>query len=87
MYQTVSGALAILSIVPALFFWRSWQRLGDRFFLLFSIAFLILGVERFLMGASDLPEARNVALYWIRFAGFALIILAIVDKNRSRKRQ
>lgn len=85
MYQFLSGALVVMSLVPALFFWASWRRSGDRFFLLFSLAFAILGVERLIMGIKNLPESPNVAMYLIRLAGFALIIAAIVDKNRSSK--
>lgn len=84
MYQYVTGILTVVSIIPAVFFWSSWRRSGDRFFLFFALAFAILTVERAVMGIKDLPEAPNIMLYTIRLVGFLLIIAAIVDKNRSR---
>lgn len=83
MYQFVSGALTVMSLVPAVFFWATWRRTRDRFFLLFSLAFGVLGIERLIMGIKDLPESPNVTLYLIRLVGFLLIALAIIDKNRS----
>lgn len=86
MYQFISGALMVLSLVAALFFWMSWRRTADRFFAIFALAFLLLGIERLILGILNLPEAPNVAMYLIRLVGFLLIIIAIVDKNRAPSR-
>lgn len=83
MYQVISGALVILSLVPALFFAVSWRRSGDRFFLIFACAFTLLAIERGLLGVLNLPESPLLSIYLIRLVGFLLIIIAIVDKNRS----
>lgn len=83
MYQVLSGALVVLSLVPALFFAVSWRRTGDRFFLIFALAFMLLAVERMTLGVLDLPESPLLSVYLIRLVGFLLIIVAIIDKNRS----
>ena len=84
MYQFLSGALAVLSLAAALFFWSAWRRSSDRFFLIFSLAFVLLGAERIILGVLDLPEAPNVAIYLVRLVGFILIIAAIVEKNWAK---
>lgn len=86
MYQVLSGALTILSLIPALFFAVSWRRSGDRFFLIFALAFFLLGAERATLGVLNLPESPLLSIYLIRLVGFLLIIVAIVDKNRSALR-
>lgn len=84
MYQFISGTLMVLSLIAALFFWRSWRRSGDRFFLIFAFAFALLGVERLMLGVLNLPEAPNLSIYIIRLIGFVLIIIAIVEKNWAK---
>jgi hypothetical protein len=32
------------------------------------------------------PVDRGDYFYWVRFAAFALILVAVVDKNRARKK-
>jgi len=79
----LTGALAALDFVIALFFLRFHSRTRDRLFALFATAFGILGVQRLLLTvASDWGE-DTVWLYGIRLVAFVLIIVAIVDKNRG----
>lgn len=83
MYQLITGMLMILSLVAALFFTMSWRRSGDRFFLIFAFAFTLLGIERLILGILNLPESPLLSIYIVRLIAFLLIIIAIVDKNRS----
>lgn len=83
MYQLITGMLTILSLVAALFFTMSWRRSGDRFFLIFALAFTLLGIERLILGILNLPESPLLSIYVVRLIAFLLIIIAIVDKNRS----
>lgn len=83
MYQLITGMLVILSFVAAVFFGVSWRRTGDRFFVMFALAFALLGVERVILGVLNLPESPLLSIYFIRLVGFLLIILAIVYKNRE----
>lgn len=83
MYQLITGMLMILSLVAALFFAMSWRRSGDRFFLIFALAFTLLGIERLILGILNLPESPLLSIYLVRLVAFLLIIIAIIDKNRS----
>jgi len=87
MYQLITGMLTILSLVAALFFTMSWRRSGDRFFLIFALAFTLLGIERLILGILNLPESPLLSIYIVRLVAFLLIIIAIVDKNRSALRR
>jgi hypothetical protein len=87
MYLFLSGALMIAFFVAGAFFWRFWRRTGDRFFVIFSAAWLLLGIERLVLGIMNQPEQLNPGIYFIRLAAFLLIIAAIIDKNRSAVRR
>ncbi len=83
MYLFLSGALSFGFFAAAVFFWRFWRRTNDRFFVMFAGAWVLLGVERFVLGLLNQPEQLNPGIYFIRLSAFVLIIVAIVDKNRS----
>jgi hypothetical protein len=76
------GAIAMGSSIAALFFLRFWRETRDRLFLLFSIAFLLLGITRLGLAVSQLTMEAQTSWYWVRLAAFVIILLAIVDKNR-----
>ncbi|HEV2610439.1 MAG TPA: DUF5985 family protein [Noviherbaspirillum sp.] len=86
MNDILLGAIAMASMVAALFFLRFWRSTHDRFFLFFALSFLIEALNRvFLvpnsMSSEDVPE-----YYLVRLLSYALILFAIWDKNRpSRK--
>ena len=67
-----------------MFFLRFWRNTRDRFFLAFALAFWVEGINRLMMGLSASPEDGAAMFYLTRLAFFALIALAIVDKNLSR---
>lgn len=78
----IAGASAGLAGVASVFFLRFWRGTGDRFFLLFAGAFALFAVNR--IGLISTNREHDVWIYVLRLAAFALIILAIVDKNRPR---
>jgi hypothetical protein len=82
MEDFIMGAIAMACAIVALFFLRFWRETGDRLFLLFSIAFLLLGITRLGLAVSNLEMEGLTHWYWVRLAAFVLILLAIVDKNR-----
>lgn len=83
MYLLLTGALMCGFFIAAVFFWRFWRRTGDRFFLIFTGAWVLLGLERLVLGILNQPEQLNPGIYFVRLAAFLLIIVAIIDKNRA----
>jgi hypothetical protein len=82
MKQFCWGVLAMASLVAGLIFLRYWKVTGDRLFVFFALAFAMLSTNYVVLAAVDPAfEARHL-IYLIRLAGFILIIVGIVDKNR-----
>jgi len=79
----LTGAVATLSLVAALFFLRFWTRTHDRFFLLFALAFAIDGLSRLVVAAINLSDDTELYAYLPRLVTFSLIIAAVVLKNRK----
>jgi hypothetical protein len=76
-----SGMIAMGFAVCAVFFLRFWRRTRDSFFLVFSIAFLLLALNQALTTLLGLPLEERSWLYLLRLAAFLIIIAAIVRKN------
>ena len=86
MDQIVTGAMAMGYAVAGLFFLRFWRDARDRLFGLFALAFFVLAVNRIgsaILGAEEAYQGNHI--YWIRLAAFLVILVAIIDKNRSRR--
>ena len=76
------GTTAMACWIVMLFFLRFWHKTGDRLFGMFAVAFFLLGLTRFgLVVANDQSEVQTY-LYWVRLAGYLMILVAILDKNR-----
>jgi hypothetical protein len=78
----VMGAIAMASVVAALFFLRFWRDTGDRLFLIFAAAFFLLAATRIGLALSQVQQEGHTHWYWVRLVAFVLILIAIVDKNR-----
>ena len=78
------GAIAMASLTIGLFFLRFWRATGDRFFLFFAISFCVEGLNRAALGLMSHPNEETPFFYLVRLLSFALILVAIVDKNRAR---
>jgi hypothetical protein len=70
------------SLIAALFFLRFWRETGDRLFTGFAAAFFLLGLTRLGLALSNDQIEGQTQWYWLRFAAFLLILVAIIDKNR-----
>ncbi len=79
------GLIAMGNFVIALFFLRFFMRTADRLFLLFGIAFCILGVDRCALLYVKAFSETGTGVYLLRLLAFGLILFAIVDKNRGPK--
>ena len=85
MNHFVIGALTLGYCVAGLFFLRFWRQTGDRLFALFALSFFVMAVNR--VGLVLLGEEGGAGdyLFSVRFLAFVLILLAILDKNRTRR--
>lgn len=85
MNQFLWGALAMACFVAGVFFQRYWVLSRDRLFLFFWLAFWVLALHWIGLGLVNPPQETRHYLYVVRFLAFALILAAIIDKNRSSK--
>jgi hypothetical protein len=82
MNQLLLGAIAMASLTIGLFFLRFWKKTRDRFFLFFSVAFALEGLNRALLGLAYGASENEPLFYLVRLLSFVLILIAIIDKNR-----
>jgi hypothetical protein len=80
------GAIAMACLVAGMFFLRFWQQTRDRFFAFFAASFLVEAANRAALAVSPQPNDGTPVFYSIRLLSFLMILLAIVDKNRSAAR-
>jgi len=81
------GAIAMASFAIALIFLRFWVKTHDRFFGFFAAAFAIAGIGRILLGLVPHTDDQTPLIYLTQLLAFLVIIFAIIDKNRSLKRE
>jgi hypothetical protein len=77
------GATAMGCWAVGLIFLRSWRFTADRFFALFAAAFWILSAHWVALAVGGVVDETRHYFYAIRLLGFLLVLVAIVDKNRS----
>lgn len=83
MTNFLAGAAAMASAAIAVYFARFWRRSRDRLFAAFALAFFVFAVNQGVISAFRTSDVRLIP-YAIRAVAFIVIILAILDKNRSR---
>lgn len=83
----ILGAVAMASLMAALFFLRFWRKTADRFFLLFAVAFGVDALNRAVLGLTAVSQEHEPFFYLVRLFTFALILGAIIDKNRNSRRR
>jgi hypothetical protein len=86
MNEILAGAIAMASLVIALFFFRFWRSAGDRFFLYFGLSFLIEGVHSLVSGIVLATHEDSPLHYLIRLLAYGLILWAILEKNWPRSK-
>jgi hypothetical protein len=77
------GLCVMASAVAGTFFLRFWRKTHDRLFLIFALAFWLLGINWLALTLTRADELHTY-LYLTRLAAFILIIFGIVDKNRAK---
>jgi hypothetical protein len=83
--DVISGAIAALSLVAALFFLRFWRSSRDKFFLWFAISFGIEGLNRMAMAITRQANEDTPVHYVVRLVSYLVILYAIVEKNYFRR--
>jgi hypothetical protein len=78
------GGIAVGSLIASLFFFRFWRHTRDRFFLYFALSFLIEAGNRVALGLVSNADEAAPEFYLVRLVAYALIIVAIWQKNRPR---
>ena len=81
----ISGALAAGYCVAALYFVKFWRQTGDRLFAFFAAAFVLLFLQRLALALATDLMASTDWYYVVRLLAFALILVAIIDKNRAQQ--
>jgi len=76
------GVIFLGFIVIAAHFIKFWAHSRDKFFLLFAIAFFLLGVERFCI-AVFIGRTTDSYIYLVRLIAICLILTAVALKNRD----
>ena len=77
----LSGATVMGFLLAGLFFLRFWTRTRDQLFLVFTVAFWLLGLSQALLTFSEVPVEERTHLYLLRLAAFVLILIAVWRKN------
>jgi hypothetical protein len=83
LYDFLSGAVAFGFFACGLFFLRFWRRTRDQLFLAFALAFTLLGLGQSILALGNIPTEERGSIYLLRLLAFALILIAILRKNRS----
>lgn len=81
----VYGMITMGYTIAGLFFLKFWARSRDPLFVIFALAFWLLSASQILLAVLDLGREEQGWVYILRFAAFALIIVAIIQKNVSRR--
>jgi hypothetical protein len=81
----VNGIITMGYLVAGLFFLKFWVRSSDVLFIIFAVAFWLLAASQILLVVLKVPREEQAWLYLLRFAAFALIVIAIIHKNMARR--
>jgi hypothetical protein len=77
------GTVTAGFLVAGLFFLRFWRETRDRLFLAFAVSFFTEAMNRAALALSSKPNEGAPFFYLVRLFAYLLILVAIVNKNRS----
>ncbi|MDB5750703.1 MAG: putative rane protein [Ramlibacter sp.] len=84
MAAMLTGAIALGWLAAGLFFFRFWRHTRDKFFLYFALSFWLECGNRVALGLMANANEGHPGFYLVRLVSYALILLAIWQKNRPR---
>ena len=82
----LNGAVALAYLVASVCFLRFWRKTGDRLFLSFSAAFVLLATNLAIVATLGVEDERTGYSYVLRVLGFLLILYAVLRKNVGGRR-
>src|SRR5690606_8638489 len=71
------GAIAVASFAIGIVFWRYWRTTGDRFFLLFSLSFVLESLNRVHMGLVHAWSEDSPLQYGVRLVSYTMYLVAV----------
>jgi hypothetical protein len=83
MVPFLNGVAACASLVAGVLFLRFWRETSDRLFLWFALAFWMFAANWTGVIILQPPQETRHWFYMLRLAGFALILAAVIEKNRA----
>ena len=83
MDDLLSGMKVMAALVIGLYFLKFWRQTHDRLFAYFSAGFGLFAVNVFLLALNDRASEARPYIFLFRLAGFLLIIVGIIAKNRA----
>ena len=82
MRIVLNAVAATSSILAGVAFLRIWRGGIDRLFAWFAVAFWLFAINYLLLALLDITDETRVYVFLPRLAGFVVILIAIVDRNR-----
>jgi|SoiMethySBSTD1v2_1073268.scaffolds.fasta_scaffold226413_3 hypothetical protein len=82
----LTGANIMGFLIAGLFFFRFWRLTHERLFAMFTLAFCVMALERVALLAIGSNHEFTPYVYFLRLAAYGLILVGIIDKNRSPQR-
>jgi uncharacterized membrane protein len=86
MEQFLSGAIVMGFAVASVLFLSYWRRTRRALFLTFSASFLLLSLNYAWLAITNIPVEERSPLFLVRLLAFTMIIVAIIQSNRSPRR-
>jgi hypothetical protein len=80
----INGATTVLWLVAVVFFVRYWWVARDELFAWFAAAFVAFAAHAGMRGFDVGGSEHAHIIYVVRLAGFLMIVVGILRKNRKR---
>jgi Family of unknown function (DUF5985) len=81
MTQFLYGMNTMGFLIAGLFFWRFWRKSADALFIAFSVMFFLFALDQLCHAIAAAPSMGYSWSFFLRLAGFALLIYAVLRKN------
>ena len=87
MYDFLTGVATAGFLIAAVFFFRFWKTTQDTFFAILGIAFVLFAANQAAVALLEVSREEQSWIYVLRLVGFALLLVAITQKNIPGRRR